>query len=113
MASRSEETENVGAAVATASAAELARNPEAVDFEKLLSDLSAAFIRSSAEEIDVEIERWLERMVLALDVDRSTVVQIDPADGAFYMTHQWARRRLKCAGPRSKKNLRLFSLAHR
>lgn len=91
MASRSEETENVGAAVATASAAELVRNPESVDFEKLLSDLSAAFIRASAEEIDAEIERWLERMVLALDVDRSTVVQVDPADGLIYTTHQWAR----------------------
>ncbi len=60
-------------------------------FEKLLSELSAAFIRVSVEEIDAEIERWLEQVVIAMGVDRSTVVQVDFADGAIYTTHQWAR----------------------
>jgi signal transduction histidine kinase len=61
------------------------------DFEKLLSDLSASFVRVPVEEIDAEIERWLERVVLAMGVDRSTLLQIDPADGGLYVTHQWAR----------------------
>src|SRR5579863_9868068 len=61
------------------------------DFEKQLSDLSASFVRVPVEEIDNEIERWLERVVLAMGVDRSTLLQIDPADGGLYTTHQWAR----------------------
>jgi len=94
MAGRFEETENGGAVVATASPADAIRNPEAVDFEKLLGDLSAAFIRVSVEEVDAEIERWLQLIVLAMDIDRSTVVQVDPADGLIYTTHQWAREGL-------------------
>jgi signal transduction histidine kinase len=90
MASRSGE-ENGGAVLATASPAEIAGNSELVDFEKLLSELSAAFIRVSAEEVDAEIERWLQLIVLAMNIDRSTVVQVDPSDGLIYTTHQWAR----------------------
>jgi signal transduction histidine kinase len=90
MIGRSEE-ENGRAVVATASPAEVTRNPEGADFEKLLGDLSAAFIRVSVEEIDREIERSLQRIVLAMDVDRSTVLQVNPADGDLYVTHQWAR----------------------
>src|SRR5580704_9280417 len=67
------------------------RDSGSVDFEKLLGDLSAAFIRVPVAEIDLEIERWLQQIVLALDVDRSTVVQLDPTDGGVYATHQWAR----------------------
>jgi signal transduction histidine kinase len=91
MASRSEETEN-GAVIATALPADVTRNPGAVDFEKLLSDLSAAFIRVSVEEIDREIERWLEQIVVEMDLDRGTVAQLEPTDGEIYVTHQWARR---------------------
>jgi hypothetical protein len=83
--------ENARAVVATASPTEVVRNSELVDFEKLLADLSAAFIRTSAEKVDAEIERWLELIVLAMNLDRSTVVQVDPADGLIYTTHQWAR----------------------
>jgi signal transduction histidine kinase len=91
MASRSEETETGDTVVATASPTAVARTPEAVDFENLLGDFSAAFVRVSVEEIDGEIERWLQRIVLAMDVDRGTVVQVDPSDGFIYSTHQWAR----------------------
>jgi hypothetical protein len=45
MVGRSQETENGGAVIATASPNEVTQKPEVVDFEKLLSDLSAAFIR--------------------------------------------------------------------
>jgi len=60
------------------------------EFESLLSELSAAFVRVSVDEIDREIERWLERIVLAMGVDRSTVYRVGP-DGRFWGTHQWAR----------------------
>jgi signal transduction histidine kinase len=69
----------------------VARKPEEVDFEELLSDLSAAFVGVSVNEIDREIERWLHQIVLALAVDRGTVGQLDPIDGGLYVTHQWAR----------------------
>src|ERR1700735_2801587 len=93
MVNRSREG-NVGVASLAAAPARVLRSPEAVDFEKLLSDLSAAFIRVSAEEVDAEIERWLQLIVLAMNIDRSTVVQVDPADGLIYTTHQWAREGL-------------------
>jgi signal transduction histidine kinase len=93
MVGRSEE-ENGCAVVATASPAEVTRSLEVVDFEKLLADLSTAFVRVSVEDIDGEIERWLQQIVLAMDVDRSTVVQLDSADGGLYSTHQWAREGL-------------------
>src|SRR5277367_2703578 len=86
-----------------ASSKESARSAEAVDFEKLLSDLSATFVRVPVEQIDSEIDRWLEHIVLAMDVDRSTVLQIDPASGGLYVTHQWARPGLYA----SDKGLRL------
>jgi len=72
MVGRSEE-ENGRAVVAAASPTEVTRNPEVVDFENLLGDLSAAFVRVSVEEIDDEMERWLHRIVVAMDVDRGNV----------------------------------------
>jgi signal transduction histidine kinase len=91
MVIRSEEAENGDSVVATVSPADVTRDSELVDFEKLLADLSAAFIRVSVEQIDAEMERSLKRIVLAMDVDRGTVLQIDPADAGLYTTHQWAR----------------------
>jgi signal transduction histidine kinase len=75
---------------ATAAPTELPPSSGGADFEKLLSDLSAAFIRVSVEEIDSEIELWLRRIVLALQMDRGTIGQLDQ-NGALYVTHQWAR----------------------
>lgn len=87
------EDNDVGAP-ATVSSSPVTRIRQSVDFEKLLSDLSSAFIRVSVQEIDSEIESWLQKIVLAMDLDRSTVVQVDPADGGLYSTHQWAREGL-------------------
>ena len=107
MASRSEGTE-YGSVVTTTSLAEVTRHPQLVDFEKLLGDLSATFIRVSVEEIDREIERWLQQIVLALNVDRSTVLQIDPSDGALYTTHQWAREGVSAPDRGLRTNLAEF-----
>jgi signal transduction histidine kinase len=91
MAGSFQKAEKVGTSRGTASPSRATRNPQFVDFERFLGELSATFIRASAEEIDIEIERWLGRIVLSLNVDRGTVSQFDRADGGFYVTHQWAR----------------------
>jgi signal transduction histidine kinase len=96
--------ENGRSVVATASSAEITRNSEFVDFEKLLADLSAAFIRVSAEEVDAEVERWLRLIVLAMNIDRSTVVQVDHADGVLRPTHQWARESVNITDYKVRRN---------
>ncbi len=60
-------------------------------FEALLDEMSAAMARAPAHEIDHEIERWLREIVLALDLDRSTVWERASAELGFIATHSWAR----------------------
>jgi len=60
-------------------------------FEELALGLAAAFARVAVEEIDEEIERWMERIVLTLELDRSTLAQIDASTGLPYFSHQWVR----------------------
>lgn len=108
MAGRSEKAEEIASTVEAAAPAHITRTPEVADFEKLLGDLSASFIRVSPEEIDREIERWLQQLVLALNVDRSTVLQVDRADGALYTTHQWAREGLSAPDRGVRTNVAAF-----
>jgi signal transduction histidine kinase len=63
-------------------------------FEKLLAELSNTFIRITADQVDNEIERWLRRIVIELDLDRSTLGEINSEDGLLYATHHWAREGL-------------------
>lgn len=67
---------------------------EARDFEELVIELSAAFVRVPASDIDREIDQWLKKIVLRLDLDRSSVGQIDPATGKLIIVHQWVRKGL-------------------
>jgi signal transduction histidine kinase len=60
-------------------------------FEKLAIELAGAFVRVTSDKIDEEINRWLERIVLALGLDRSTVAEINPSDGWAAFSHGWAR----------------------
>jgi nitrogen-specific signal transduction histidine kinase len=90
MVSRLEKADKTTATLETASPTSVAGEPE-LKFEKLLADLSNSFIRASVEEIDDEIERYLGQIVHAMRVDRGVVAQMDPADGALYITHQSAR----------------------
>src|SRR5262249_55012535 len=87
MAASLKKTQNVS----SARRAQKGDGAAALHFEGLPSDLSAAFVRVSVDQIDREIEQWLERIVLAMGVDRSTVVQAVPQDRVLYVTHQWAR----------------------
>src|SRR5215469_8927870 len=66
-------------------------NTEALEFEDLLSEISATFVRATEDRISPQIDEWLKRIVLALDIDRARVAQFDPADGLLYTTHQWVR----------------------
>jgi signal transduction histidine kinase len=60
-------------------------------FESLLDEMSAAMARALAHEIDDEIERWLGKIVLALDLDRSTFWERASAELGFICTHWWGR----------------------
>ena len=60
-------------------------------FEALLDEMSAAMTRALAHEIDDEIERWLRKIVLALDLDRSTLWERASAELGFICTHWWGR----------------------
>lgn len=62
-----------------------------LDFEELLADFSSSFARTSGEEIDREIGRWITRVPRALGLDRSSVARRSSRDGNFYVTHSWAR----------------------
>ena len=59
--------------------------------EKLLNEMLTALCRLTAEEIDLQIEPWLGRLVLELDLDRSVLLQINPGDRTFRTTHSWGR----------------------
>lgn len=67
---------------------------EARGFEELVIELSAAFVRIPASDIDREIDHWLKKIVLGLDLDRSSVGQIDPGTGKLVIVHQWVRKGL-------------------
>ena len=91
MAGQFEKADEIPTTVGAASPDHFTGSPPVVDFEKLLGNLSASFIRVSVEEIDAEMELWLQRIVLALGVDRGAVTQRDRSRGGLYVTHQWAR----------------------
>jgi signal transduction histidine kinase len=57
----------------------------------LAIELAGAFVRVTTDKIDDEINRWLERIVLALGLDRGTISEINPSDGRAVFSHGWAR----------------------
>ena len=62
---------------------------ERLTFEVLISELSARFNSIAEEEVDLEIERWLRRLVEFLQVDRSSFSEVAPG-GRFSITHAFA-----------------------
>jgi signal transduction histidine kinase len=60
-------------------------------FSDLLGILSTRFARISPEEIDAEINGWLERVCHSLDLDRSVIAEYLPEKGGFYTICQWNR----------------------
>jgi transcriptional regulator with GAF, ATPase, and Fis domain len=59
-------------------------------FEALLADLSARFVHVAAAQVDALIEDAQQRIVQALGVDRSTLLQRTDSDATLAITHAWA-----------------------
>ena len=63
---------------------------ERVRFEALLADLSARFVHVSADQVDRMIEEAQRRIVQALGLDRSTLLQRSEDESDLIITHAWA-----------------------
>jgi PAS domain S-box-containing protein len=60
---------------------------EQLQFEQILSELSAAFVNLPSDKVDEEIQTWIQRVGELLGVDLCTVWQV-AADGVHYnVTH--------------------------
>jgi len=60
-----------------------------LDFEMLLSEMSARFTGLSEDDVDGEIHLWLCRLVQMLGVDRSSFAELQPG-GGLAVTHSYA-----------------------
>lgn len=63
-------------------------------FEILLTDLSARFVGATSESMDEEIVNAQRQIVEALDLDRSTLAQLEDGE-RFVVTHCWQLPGLK------------------
>ncbi|OGB91231.1 MAG: hypothetical protein A2Z31_07290 [candidate division NC10 bacterium RBG_16_65_8] len=63
---------------------------ERLRFEALLVDLSARFVHVPADQVDGMIEEAQRRIVQALGLDRSTLLQRADTDDDLVITHAWA-----------------------
>jgi len=59
-------------------------------FERLVADLSARFVNIPADEVDGAVVDSQRQIVLALDVDRSSLFQVTEGGDLMY-THSWTR----------------------
>jgi signal transduction histidine kinase len=59
-------------------------------FEELVSNLSAAFVQATDDQIDDEINHWHKQIIAALGLDRSSIARIDPQSKTFHVAHHWA-----------------------
>ncbi len=60
------------------------------NFEDLLAELGAGFVNVSPDVLDQRINEALQRIVLFLGVDRSSVAQINKTAPGLRITHSWA-----------------------
>jgi len=63
---------------------------ERLRFEALLADLSARFVHVPADQVDRMIEEAQRRIVQALGLDRSTLLQRADTEDDLVITHAWA-----------------------
>lgn len=63
---------------------------ERLRFEALLADLSARFVHVPADQVDGMIEEAQRRIVQALGLDRSTLLQRSDTEDDLVVTHAWA-----------------------
>src|SRR5512139_442989 len=65
----------------------LADPEERLRFEMLIADLSARFVNVPANQVDAEIQDGQRRIVETLDLDRSSLWQVDEREpGGFWLT---------------------------
>jgi signal transduction histidine kinase len=64
---------------------------DALAFEEIVEEMATAFVKTATFEVDTLIKLWLEKIALALGVDRSLVAQRGTGTPAFEVTHAWAR----------------------
>jgi signal transduction histidine kinase len=64
---------------------------EVRDFETLLPELARSLVRAPVNDLDAEIDQWLERIATSLGYDRGTLTQINPVTGLASFTNSWAR----------------------
>ncbi|HYR76478.1 MAG TPA: PAS domain-containing protein [Pyrinomonadaceae bacterium] len=62
---------------------------ERLRFETLVSELSAAFANLSPNEVDREIDKWLQTLVEFLGVDRATFFQFGEDWTTLYRSHSY------------------------
>jgi formate hydrogenlyase transcriptional activator len=67
-----------------------ARLRERLVFEERLARLSATFINLPSDQIDQEIEKGLEAIVMTLGTDRASLAQLDAARDELIITHSWS-----------------------
>jgi signal transduction histidine kinase len=65
---------------------------EVRDLDALMAELARALVRVTIDDMDAEINQWLELIGTRLDVDRSTIAEINPVTGWACFTHGWARK---------------------
>ena len=63
----------------------------ALGFEELLSKISTRFLNLPVDVIDANITDSLQELVEFLDMDRSTLYQLDNNRAIFVLTHFWSR----------------------
>jgi formate hydrogenlyase transcriptional activator len=60
---------------------------ERLQFERLLSNLSARFINLAPDQVDLEIQSALKQILEFFQVDRCGLVRISPDESSFRITH--------------------------
>ena len=64
---------------------------ELLRFQSMVDELSAAMARVPADSVDSEIDSWLGKICLRLDLDRSAIYERDTPAEPVRMTHTWLR----------------------
>ncbi len=65
-----------------------------LEFERLLSEVSAKFANIPAKEVDREIKDVIRRVAGMFELDRGSVMQYSKDLGQIHATHSWAREGL-------------------
>ena len=64
---------------------------ERLRFETLVADLSSRFVNLEPDQVDGAIQDAQRQIVEALDLDRSSLFQVDEGGSTLVFTHYWAR----------------------